>query len=117
MKAGVPIDSFLKRLVFGYRSGQFFEILFSDLITEETRVHYYRTPVERLERIIPFLYVDDDPFVVAADGRRLPTEPPKGEASELVVANRPRSQRGCRRLDHLGVLEGEATDQRGIERQ
>ncbi len=31
---GVPIDSLLKRLVFGWRSGKFFELVFSDLIKD-----------------------------------------------------------------------------------
>jgi hypothetical protein len=68
--AGVPMDSLLKRIVFGYKSGQFFDVVFSTLITERTRVHYFRTPLERLERIAPFLYYDTDPFAVA-DGERI----------------------------------------------
>ena len=68
-KAGIHLDSFLKRLVFGYKSGEFFEIVFSDLIDEETRVHYYRTPLQRLRRVAPFLYYDSDPYAVAADDR------------------------------------------------
>jgi len=66
VKAGVKIDSFLKRLVFGYKSGQFFEIVFSDLIHDGTRVHYFRTPLQRLERVAPFLFFDSDPFAIAA---------------------------------------------------
>lgn len=69
--ASVPIDSLLKRLVFGWRSGQFWEIVFSDLIGPETHVHYYRTPIERLERIAPFLFIDTDPFAFIADGKIL----------------------------------------------
>jgi hypothetical protein len=68
---GVKIDSFIKRLVFGWRSGQFFEIVFSDLITGDTHVHYWRTPVERIERVAPFLYFDSDPFAFVADKRIL----------------------------------------------
>ncbi|OAI47304.1 hypothetical protein AYO44_09690 [Planctomycetaceae bacterium SCGC AG-212-F19] len=69
--ASVPIDSFLKRLVFGWRSGQFWEIVFSDLIGPETHVHYYRTPIERIERIAPMLFFDTDPFAFIADGKIL----------------------------------------------
>lgn len=68
VKAGVNIDSLLKRLVFGWKSRQTLDILFSELITSDTRVHYYRTPLERVERIAPFLYFDTDPYAVAADG-------------------------------------------------
>jgi uncharacterized membrane protein (UPF0182 family) len=67
----VPIDSLLKRLVFGWRSSQFFEIVFSELIGPETHVHYYRTPLERIDRIAPFLFLDTDPFAFTADGEIL----------------------------------------------
>jgi uncharacterized membrane protein (UPF0182 family) len=62
--AGVNIDSLLKRLVFGYKSGQFWQIVFSDLIGDETRVHYFRSPLERIDRVAPFLFLDSDPFAV-----------------------------------------------------
>ena len=67
VNAGVPVRSLLRRLVFGWRSRQFFEIVFSRLIGPETRVHYYRTPLGRLSQIAPFLYFDTDPYAVAAD--------------------------------------------------
>ncbi|MCI0433944.1 MAG: UPF0182 family protein [Gemmatimonadetes bacterium] len=67
--AGVRVSSPIRRLVFGWRSRQFFEIFFSRLIGADTRVHYYRTPLGRAERIAPFLYFDTDPFAVAVDGR------------------------------------------------
>ncbi len=68
-RTGVHIDSLWKRIVFGWRSGKFWEIVFSDLIKPDTRVHYFRTPIERLERVAPFLYFDTNPYAVAADGR------------------------------------------------
>ncbi len=64
----ITVDSFIKRLAIGWRSGQFVEFLFSSLITDETRVHYYRRPVERLERIAPFLFYDHNAYAVSADG-------------------------------------------------
>ena len=68
-KTGVHIDSLWKRIVFGWRSGKFWELVFSDLITNETRAHYIRTPVDRLARIAPFLFYDSNPYAVAVDGR------------------------------------------------
>jgi len=65
----VAVDSIWKRLVFGWQSGRMVEFLFSDLITEQTRVHFYRRPIERLERIAPFLFFDSNPYAVSADGR------------------------------------------------
>ncbi len=68
VNAGVPINSLLKRLVFGWQSRQFFDILFSQLIGDETRVHYYRMPLDRVNKVAPFLYVDSDPWAVAVGG-------------------------------------------------
>lgn len=68
-KTGVKIDSFWKRLVFGWRSGKFWQLVFSDLIKPNTRVHYIRTPVDRLARIAPFLFYDSNPYAAAIDGR------------------------------------------------
>jgi uncharacterized membrane protein (UPF0182 family) len=70
VRAGVELDSPLKRAVFGWKSRQFLEIFFSDLVSDETRVHYFRTPLERLERVAPFLWGDTDPYAVA-DGDRI----------------------------------------------
>jgi len=68
VQAGVPVDSLLKRLVFGWRSGKFFQLVFSDLIKDTTRVHYYRTPLERLDRVAPFLFYDSNPYAVSSGG-------------------------------------------------
>ncbi len=65
----VAADTFMKRLVFGWRSGHFIEFLFSDLITDKTRVHFYRRPIERLQRVAPFLYYDTNAYAVSAEGR------------------------------------------------
>ena len=53
--AGVEIDSPLKRAVFGWKSRQLVDIFFSDLINDGTRVHYFRTPMERVKHIAPFV--------------------------------------------------------------
>lgn len=69
VRAGVEIDSPLKRIVFGYKSRQFLDIFFSNLIKKDSRVHYYRTPLERVERVAPFLYLDTDPYAVTTGDR------------------------------------------------
>lgn len=68
VKSGVYLDSVWKRVVFGWLSGQFFEIVFSDLISKKTRVHYFRTPIERIESLSPFLYFDTNPYAVVGEG-------------------------------------------------
>lgn len=65
---GVKVDSLLKRLVFGWRSGEFFEMVFSSLITPETRVHYFRQPLQRLEHVAPFLYFESNPYATVVNG-------------------------------------------------
>jgi len=69
--AGVRIDSLWKRIVLGWRSGRVFDMVFSWLIKDDTRVHFFRTPIERLEQVAPFLYYDTNPYAVVADGRIL----------------------------------------------
>lgn len=66
--AGFEVDSILKRLVVGYQTGQFFNVVFSDLIGDETRVHVYRRPIERIEQLAPFLALDTDPFAFPTPG-------------------------------------------------
>ena len=66
--AGVAIDSWLKRIVIGWTSGAFLDTVLTRLIGLETRVHYYRTPIERAERVAPFLYFDTNIYAVANNG-------------------------------------------------
>ncbi len=66
--AGVLVDSLLKRIVFGWRSGEFWEMVFSTLITPETRVHYFRQPLQRLQHVAPFLYYEANPYATIVDG-------------------------------------------------
>ncbi|MCK6585365.1 MAG: UPF0182 family protein, partial [Anaerolineales bacterium] len=66
--AGVKVDSLLKRVVFGWRGGEFWEMVFSTLITDETRVHYFRQPMQRLQHVAPFLYYESNPYATIVDG-------------------------------------------------
>lgn len=69
IEAGISVDSFLKRLVIGWRSGVAVDVWFSDLIAGGTRVHYIRRPLDRLERIAPFLFLDSNATAVVHAGR------------------------------------------------
>jgi uncharacterized protein len=69
VESGVDLDNPLKKAVFGWKSRQFMEIFFSDLIKDDSRVHYFRTPLERLEAVAPFLWGDTDPYAVTAGDR------------------------------------------------
>jgi hypothetical protein len=65
-EGGVPISSFLRRVAFTVRF-QDLKLLFSELLTPESRVMYKRTIRERVEAIAPFLSYDRDPYIVIRD--------------------------------------------------
>lgn len=65
---GVPLSSFFRKLVFAvhFRAHQ---IILSDDLTPESRVIFDRQIRRRVTKIAPFLTYDDDPYLVAAEGR------------------------------------------------
>lgn len=65
---GVPIGSFLRRLLFAIRFGTS-EILFTDQTTADSRILYHRAIRERLSTLAPFLHFDADPYPVVSNGR------------------------------------------------
>jgi len=67
-EGGVPISNFLRRLAFSIRFGEV-NLMLSDYITPETRVLMHRQIRERVRQITPFLSLDDDPYLVVADGQ------------------------------------------------
>lgn len=69
-RAGVPVDGFLRRLLFAVRFGSANILLSSDL-TPETRILFHQNVRERAERALPFLSFDPDPYLVVTDSGRL----------------------------------------------
>lgn len=67
-KAGIKVGSLVTRIVFALRFGSS-QILFSDYIGEDSRVLYARDIRTRLQRLAPWLWLDDDPYPVVAEGR------------------------------------------------
>jgi uncharacterized membrane protein (UPF0182 family) len=65
---GLPIGSFLRRLVFAWELGSF-QILFTENFTRDSRVLLYRMIGERVRKIAPFLEYDQDPYIVIDEGR------------------------------------------------
>jgi uncharacterized membrane protein (UPF0182 family) len=65
---GVPIDNWFNRLVFAAKEGER-NILFSDAISEGSRMMYHRDPRDRVEKVAPWLTVDGDPYPAVIDGR------------------------------------------------
>lgn len=69
---GIPVNSVFKRIVFALHTGDATAFLFSRFISHDsTRVHVHRTPMRRARRIAPFLFLDSNPYAVAADGQIL----------------------------------------------
>lgn len=67
-RGGVPLGSFFRRLAFAVRF-RHLNLLISDVITPESRIQFFRSVRERVQRLAPFLYLDFDPYMVIAEGR------------------------------------------------
>ena len=65
---GVQLGSFWRKLLFAARFRNY-QILLSDDITSESRLMFDRQIRRRVEKIAPFLVLDDDPYPVVSDGR------------------------------------------------
>ncbi len=67
---GVGIGSFVRRVAFSLRFGQY-DPLITSFIDGDSRIHYIRDVRERVSSLAPFLELDADPYpVVTEDGIR-----------------------------------------------
>ncbi len=69
-ETGISLDGFFRRLVYAWELADF-NILISSQVTAESRLLLHRNITERINRIAPFLTLDDDPYLVVDDGRLL----------------------------------------------
>ena len=68
--AGIPVDSAWKRVMLALHTKDVTAFLFSSFIDHgRTRVHLYRTPMRRVRRMAPFLFVDSNQLAFIADRR------------------------------------------------
>jgi uncharacterized membrane protein (UPF0182 family) len=65
---GVAMGSLFERLLFATKF-QDSNILLSDLVNPESRILWDRDPLTRVEKVAPWLTLDQDPYPVLADGR------------------------------------------------
>ncbi len=67
-KGGVQLSHFGRKLAYAlkYREPN---LLLSDAIRGESRIQYIRNPRERVQKVAPFLELDQDPYPAAVDGR------------------------------------------------
>jgi uncharacterized membrane protein (UPF0182 family) len=66
--SGIRIGGPLERLAFALRF-QDFNLLLSDALTPESRLHFRRQIADRVHQIAPFLLLDRDPYLVLAEGK------------------------------------------------
>lgn len=65
---GVPIGSFGRKLAYTLDFSNL-QILISNYFTQDTKVHYNRAILPRVQHLAPFLKYDQDPYLVLADGK------------------------------------------------
>ncbi len=66
---GVPVQSLFRKLLFAiyFKDAN---IVLSPLVNSESRFLYYREIKQRLGRLVPFLTLDQDPYMVISEGRQ-----------------------------------------------
>ncbi|HSB71637.1 MAG TPA: UPF0182 family protein [Candidatus Methylomirabilis sp.] len=69
-EGGVPIQSFLRKILFALRFADL-KVLLSNDIIGESRVMYYREIEERAKKAAPFIQFDRDPYLVIGEDGRL----------------------------------------------
>ncbi len=65
---GVSVGSFVNQLAYAWQMGDI-NIFITGEITGESRIMYRRNVQERIHAVAPFLRLDSDPYIVAAEGR------------------------------------------------
>jgi len=69
-KGGVLVKSFWRKVLFAVRFGEL-KVLLSNDITSQSRAMYYRNIKQRVERVLPFLRLDSDPYLIITKQGRL----------------------------------------------
>jgi hypothetical protein len=64
---GVPIGSFLNQLAYAWQFGDL-NVLITGEINGDSKIQYRRQIAQRVSTIAPFLRLDEDPYIVAAEG-------------------------------------------------
>src|SRR5881296_2144586 len=67
---GIPLGSFVRKLLFAIRFGEI-KILLSNDLTAESRIMIYRAVLPRVRQITPFFRFDRDPYIVVTNDGRL----------------------------------------------
>lgn len=65
---GVPLGNFLQRTAWALRFADL-NTLISTQVDADSRVMFVRNINDRIKRLAPFLYIDNDPYMVVSNGR------------------------------------------------
>ena len=65
---GVTLDSVIKRIFYAWKFRDI-NIFISGEITSESKIQYQRNILERVKKLVPYLELDSDPYVVITDGK------------------------------------------------
>lgn len=65
---GVSIDNFFEKLLFAWHFGDI-NILLSDYIHKGSKIMFWKTIKQRVQKIAPFLRLEDNPYLVLSDGK------------------------------------------------
>ncbi len=65
---GILVSGMLRRFLLSWYLGAK-DILFTEQFTEESRIHLFRHIRQRVQKVAPFLSLDEDPYPVLHDGR------------------------------------------------
>ncbi|MEU8245475.1 UPF0182 family protein [Nonomuraea sp. NPDC048916] len=67
-KGGVPVGSFINRMMFAAKYGEK-NILLSGDVNDNSKILYVRNPRDRVQKVAPFLTLDGNPYPAIIDGR------------------------------------------------
>src|SRR5262249_5034562 len=67
-KGGVPIGNFFTRALYALKYGET-NLLLNSNINADSRILYDREPLDRVEKVAPFLTLDADPYPAIVGGR------------------------------------------------
>jgi uncharacterized protein len=67
-KGGVPINSIGRRLAYAYDLSSL-QLLISNYLNNQSKIHYYRQIQSRISHVAPFLKLDSDPYLAIIDDR------------------------------------------------
>jgi len=66
---GIPLDSLWRRLLFAWTQTDV-NILFTSYLKPDSRIQIWRNVQERVQRIAPFLRLDQDSYAVVSEGKQ-----------------------------------------------